>query len=118
MTLAATIGCAILVLGANMPANALGTNSASCGSPYPGTLYGGSYQNNFSDAGGWSQRSSCGSQVSVFLSYQVYPGGGSYANTGVSYGTTYISRAQPGTVNGYHSAWVSGQSLSIHSIMT
>lgn len=91
----------LVVLTAVSPAQALGNKSVSCSPYYAGTLSAGSYQNSFSNAGGYTSRSSCGSQVSIYLRYQSYPGSPTYT-TSTSVGSTYISRVQSGTVGGVH----------------
>lgn len=108
LAFASIVSVVILLQPAVLPASpaaALGSGSRTCyyGGSANGTIYGGSYQNSFSNAGGWTQRSACGNQVGVSLKYNAYPGSPVY-QTGWSYGSTYVHRGQSGTVGGLHVA--------------
>ena len=91
-------------VGLSAPATALGTGSASCLNG--GGIVGGTYQNSFSDAGGYTQRNGCVSNtISIRLRYQTYPGSGYYWGSNQHSTGNYVSRGQSGTVNGQHIAW-------------
>ncbi len=96
--------------GSIAPVYALGSGSRVCNGLYPGSMQGNSYQVSFSAAGGTTQRQDCGNRVSVYVRYNVYPGG-PLATTGMTYGSTYVSVTQAGTVNAFHLAWAGSSSV-------